>query len=479
MIKEDILKVQTCVLKVNMHCPGCEKQVKKIIHKIDGVFQSSVDKDQGKVTVSGLMDPYTVIKKLNKAHKRAQLWGPNPGVASEVQKLQLGNGGKGQPKGGEAAASGSGGGGDGAKDEEMVMPPPPPPQQHPQQLQTEMEMKGVKLPPQLMGMGGKMPMPAAAPPAKAKDLKAVKFDVPEGEEPADDDSDSDDEFDDDNDFEDDGLDDKMMMMQPMAMPPAAGGGDKKGGNGGRDNKIPVQIKGNANIGDKIAELIRAKQNQGGAGGSGKNGGGAQAPQNGKGSAPGGRNQLPVQAKKGVAAGGPPAGVVGGPMMGGMPPPPPPQPGMMMRPPNMMGGAGFPGMGQTGGRPMGGMPMGHPQNGGVGMQPAGGGSATVHGMTAGGTMPGAGLYPGGAGVSVGGGMAPAPEMMQAAWNNPVAQQQPHMMMNGDGNHVHGGAGYPPMGYGYGYGYGRPPMYHPPPHPNDNMFSDENPNSCSVM
>jgi len=62
----------------------------------------------------------------------------------------------------------------------------------------------------------------------------------------------------------------------------------------------------------------------------------------------------------------------------------------------------------------------------------------------------------------------------------------MMMNGHGPHghqAHGGAGYPPMGYGYGYGRPAmpypPPMYYPQPHPHDNMFSDENPNSCSMM
>jgi len=52
-------------------------------------------------------------------------------------------------------------------------------------------------------------------------------------------------------------------------------------------------------------------------------------------------------------------------------------------------------------------------------------------------------------------------------------------------VNGPGGYPAMGYGYG----RPAMQYPPPpyyyhpmpqrHPHDNMFSDENPNSCTVM
>lgn len=31
---------QTCVLKVNIHCDGCEKKVRKILHKIDGKKES-------------------------------------------------------------------------------------------------------------------------------------------------------------------------------------------------------------------------------------------------------------------------------------------------------------------------------------------------------------------------------------------------------------------------------------------------------
>ena len=33
---------QTCVLKVNIHCDGCEKKVKKILHKIDGNKQTNI-----------------------------------------------------------------------------------------------------------------------------------------------------------------------------------------------------------------------------------------------------------------------------------------------------------------------------------------------------------------------------------------------------------------------------------------------------
>ncbi|KAL5670299.1 hypothetical protein ACJX0J_022520, partial [Zea mays] len=70
----------TLMLRVNIHCDGCEKKVKKTLHKIDGVYQSSIDAEQGKVTVSGLLDPDTIIRKLNKAGKPAQLWGSKPGI---------------------------------------------------------------------------------------------------------------------------------------------------------------------------------------------------------------------------------------------------------------------------------------------------------------------------------------------------------------------------------------------------------------
>uniref|UniRef100_A0A0D9XWV3 HMA domain-containing protein n=1 Tax=Leersia perrieri TaxID=77586 RepID=A0A0D9XWV3_9ORYZ len=99
MSKEEVLKIQTCVLKVNIHCDGCQKKVKKILHKIEGVYQTSVDAEQGKVTVSGLVDPATIIKKLNKAGKPAELWG-SKGGSNEIPVQIKGN-----------AAGGGGGGG--------------------------------------------------------------------------------------------------------------------------------------------------------------------------------------------------------------------------------------------------------------------------------------------------------------------------------------------------------------------------------
>ncbi|KAE9611730.1 putative heavy metal-associated domain, HMA [Lupinus albus] len=77
MTKEEdfkLLKIQTCVLKVNIHCDGCKQKVKKLLQRIEGVYQVQIDAEQQKVTVSGCVDAATLIKKLVRAGKYAQLW---------------------------------------------------------------------------------------------------------------------------------------------------------------------------------------------------------------------------------------------------------------------------------------------------------------------------------------------------------------------------------------------------------------------
>lgn len=77
MTKEEdfkLLKIQTCVLKVNIHCDGCKQKVKKLLQRIEGVYQVQIDADQQKVTVSGSVDSATLIKKLVRAGKHAELW---------------------------------------------------------------------------------------------------------------------------------------------------------------------------------------------------------------------------------------------------------------------------------------------------------------------------------------------------------------------------------------------------------------------
>ncbi|XP_062170824.1 heavy metal-associated isoprenylated plant protein 37-like [Alnus glutinosa] len=77
MTKEEdfkLLKIQTCVLRVNIHCDGCKQKVKKLLQRIEGVYRVNIETEQQKVTVSGSVDAATLIKKLVKAGKHAELW---------------------------------------------------------------------------------------------------------------------------------------------------------------------------------------------------------------------------------------------------------------------------------------------------------------------------------------------------------------------------------------------------------------------
>nr|GMD13045.1 heavy metal-associated isoprenylated plant protein 36 [Ipomoea batatas] len=68
------LKYKTWVLKIFIHCEGCKKKVKKILQSIDGVYGTTIDAQQHKVSFTGNVDPETVIKKLVKMGKHAEVW---------------------------------------------------------------------------------------------------------------------------------------------------------------------------------------------------------------------------------------------------------------------------------------------------------------------------------------------------------------------------------------------------------------------
>ncbi|KAL8257638.1 hypothetical protein R6Q59_029679 [Mikania micrantha] len=81
MRKEEVIKIQTCTLKVNINCDGCKRKVTKTLLKIEGVYKVDIDGEEGKVTISGNVDLATLIKKLKKKGKPAHIWG-----ASEQNK---------------------------------------------------------------------------------------------------------------------------------------------------------------------------------------------------------------------------------------------------------------------------------------------------------------------------------------------------------------------------------------------------------
>ncbi|KAE8730110.1 AICARFT/IMPCHase bienzyme family protein [Hibiscus syriacus] len=94
MTKEEdfkLLKIQTCVLKVNIHCDGCKQKVKKLLQRIEGVYQVSIDAEQQKVTVSGSVDSATLIKKLVRAGKYAEVWSQKSNQNQDQNQKQKNN----------------------------------------------------------------------------------------------------------------------------------------------------------------------------------------------------------------------------------------------------------------------------------------------------------------------------------------------------------------------------------------------------
>ncbi|KAL6955516.1 hypothetical protein U1Q18_048901, partial [Sarracenia purpurea var. burkii] len=81
-----LFKIQTYVLKVNIHCDGCKQRVKKLLQRIEGVYKVSIDGEEQKVTVSGSVDSATLIKKLVKAGKHAELWSQKSSTQNQKQK---------------------------------------------------------------------------------------------------------------------------------------------------------------------------------------------------------------------------------------------------------------------------------------------------------------------------------------------------------------------------------------------------------
>ncbi|PSS10150.1 Heavy metal-associated isoprenylated plant protein [Actinidia chinensis var. chinensis] len=423
MSKQDLFKPQkTCALRVSIHCGGCKQKVRKLLQKIDGVNSTTVDVGQGKVIVTGNVDPAILIKKLVKSGKHAELWTSNNlNNQFHNMKIEFDDGGtkdsKSQQKGG--------------------------PQSRQQMQITKVSSKGLKVP--QFFKDKKKP---------SKDQKSVKFNLPS------DDGASFDEFDDDE-FDDFGFDFDPKKPTNKMVPIVGKGkhgminGQKGGGNHGGNAKksgsfeIPIQVKGTNVHNDGKNGNGGKKGNGGGSGFGGGNNKGGNQNQGGK---YGGG--LIAEGKNGISGGndgnlgGGGWGMKGGGKNEG---------GHIMN--NMqpgVGGRNMSQMGQMGNYPMG--PMGQMGNYPMGQM---GNIPAVQGLPAAGAMS-SGYYQG---------MAPG---------NPYSQQYMAMMMNQ--TRPNGNDMFRPMMYGQtqqAMGYGSPVQ---PPVAADNFthyFSDENANSCSIM
>lgn len=69
---------QVVVLRVSLHCKGCEGKLKKHLSKMEGVTSYSIDLETKKVTVIGNVTPLSVLTSISKV-KNAQFW---PSAAS-------------------------------------------------------------------------------------------------------------------------------------------------------------------------------------------------------------------------------------------------------------------------------------------------------------------------------------------------------------------------------------------------------------
>ncbi|XP_023537434.1 heavy metal-associated isoprenylated plant protein 36 [Cucurbita pepo subsp. pepo] len=74
---EPPLVYKTWILKVSIHCEACKRKVKRVLKDVEGVYETDIDWRQQKVVVKGNVESETLIKKLLKTGKHAELWPEN------------------------------------------------------------------------------------------------------------------------------------------------------------------------------------------------------------------------------------------------------------------------------------------------------------------------------------------------------------------------------------------------------------------
>ncbi|KAH8506224.1 hypothetical protein Peur_044532 [Populus x canadensis] len=79
------------VLKVNINCMRCKKELMKTVGKIEGIDQIAINSEKGTLIVVGIVDPVVLANKLRKAGKVAEFIsvGPYKKEDLETEKLKL------------------------------------------------------------------------------------------------------------------------------------------------------------------------------------------------------------------------------------------------------------------------------------------------------------------------------------------------------------------------------------------------------
>ncbi|PIN01394.1 Copper chaperone [Handroanthus impetiginosus] len=77
---------QDVILKVSLHCRGCERKLRKHLSRMEGVTSFEIEFAAKKVTVKGDITPLEVLSSISKV-KNAQLWNPTIHSSSTPQSL--------------------------------------------------------------------------------------------------------------------------------------------------------------------------------------------------------------------------------------------------------------------------------------------------------------------------------------------------------------------------------------------------------
>ncbi|PIA52754.1 hypothetical protein AQUCO_01000550v1 [Aquilegia coerulea] len=87
--------VQKTVLKVNISCQKCKKQILKAVTGLQGVDKVEVDTAKSTLSVTGDADPYKIIGRLRKTKKFVEIVTigpppppPKPGTGGDQKKTE-------------------------------------------------------------------------------------------------------------------------------------------------------------------------------------------------------------------------------------------------------------------------------------------------------------------------------------------------------------------------------------------------------
>ncbi|KAL0538281.1 hypothetical protein IC582_027293 [Cucumis melo] len=64
--KKEEVQMKTVELKMNMHCEGCENDIKETIGKMEGVMRVETNRESSKVIVKGMIDPPKLMECIKK-----------------------------------------------------------------------------------------------------------------------------------------------------------------------------------------------------------------------------------------------------------------------------------------------------------------------------------------------------------------------------------------------------------------------------